>query len=78
MFRQIIHPANSNELIIRLPEEYISKDVEIIAFEIEEKPLNSDVELSRAEKINKAFEVFDKYRVSTKGYKFDRDEANER
>jgi len=38
MYRQIITPANKEDLnvIIHLPDNYISKKVEIIAFEVGE------------------------------------------
>ena len=77
MFTQILHPNNSSELTIRIPDEFIAKDIKVMVFEVDEK-LDDANEIARQEKITKAFEVFDKYRVSTKGYKFDRNEANER
>ena len=37
MFRQIIHPENKSELVVQLPEEFIGKEVEIIANVVSEK-----------------------------------------
>lgn len=78
MYRSVFTPRNESELFIKLPIQYLEKEVEVIAFEIKDiEPKNNAVK-THEEKLKRAFEVFDKYRVSTEGYKFDRDEANER
>jgi len=58
--------------------EYTEKEVEVIAFETSTPEPAICEEKTHEEKIKKAFAVFYQYRVSIEGYKFDRDEANER
>ena len=78
MFRQIITPANKEDLnfMVHLPENYISKKIEIIAFQVNEVETNTSKELKRKQK--KAFATFDKMKVSMKDFKFNREEANKR
>ena len=91
MFRQIIHPTNKNELIIQLPEEYLSKDIEVIAFQIqegirenkEETPNSVFRDTESAQEENKDIQKIQEFfrslpTVDMSDFKFDRDEANER
>jgi hypothetical protein len=69
MVRTVV-TADKNTVIVSIPEAYIGKQVEVIAFTLDEgDPL-------AGEKKKKA--SFDAIRLDTMGYKFNRDEANER
>lgn len=70
MYREIIIPTDTTQTI-EFPEEFIGKQVEIIAFPIEEKETNQ----SKAEK---AFKFWKKHSIDMSHFKFDRNEANER
>lgn len=69
MIRTIIK-AKKNYLTIRLPNEYVGKQLEVIAFMLEEE---TEENLSKKKKVS-----FDAVSVDTRGFKFNRDEANER
>lgn len=68
MIRTIVVPEKSS-ISFDIPKEYIGKQIEIIAFAKDEglpaKPLTKKVS-------------FTALAIDTLGYKFDRDEANER
>jgi hypothetical protein len=71
MYRAIITPKETT-LTIELPDQLVGKSVEVIAFEIEnqslrKKPTKKEINLFYAT-----------YQVDMKGFKFNRDEANER
>jgi hypothetical protein len=66
--REIIVPEN-NKIELTIPDNFIGKRIEVLAFEMED----SSVELQK--KIKRPFIVAD---VKVEGYKFDREEANER
>jgi len=70
MYRQVIL-ATENKLVLQLPNEMVGKRVEIIAKTID-APLVLD-ESKRKEIGN----IFNGFRVSLEGYKFNRDEAND-
>jgi hypothetical protein len=65
--REIVVPEN-NKIELTVPDHFIGKTIEVIAFEIEE------------EKTSKSFKkkTFDAIKLDLSGYKFNRDEANER
>jgi len=69
MIRTIIK-AKKNYLTIQLPNEYVGKQLEVIAFMLEE-----ETEKNHSKKKEVSFEAVS---VDTRGYKFNRDEANER
>lgn len=69
MIRTIIK-AKKNFLTIPLPNEYVGKQLEVIAFMLEDE---SDIPLS--DKKNASFEAIS---LDTRGFRFNRDEANER
>ncbi len=71
MVRQIIK-AKSETINIVIPEDYVGKTIEILAFPIEE---NENITKKRKAEI---IEKFRKMQTDMTGYKFDRDEANER
>ena len=69
MIRTVITP-NNQTISFGIPKEYVGKQVEVIAFTEEEgfakeNPANKKV-------------TFNALSIDTKGYKFNRDEANER
>ena len=76
MFHQIIHPKKKEDLFIKLPEEFLDKDIEVQANEMNGK--NTEEKKSREQRVKEYFEFLDTIKVSTKNFKFDRDEANER
>ena len=69
MIRTIVIP-DKQTISFRIPEDYIGKQIEVIAFAKDEglgKEVNS-----------KKKETFNALSIDTRGYKFNRDEANER
>ena len=63
----LIAEKNTHELV--LPENFVGKKIEIIAFVVEdtaEQPMPTKPM------------IFDAIKIDTRGFKFDRDEANER
>ncbi len=65
--REIVVPAN-NKIELTIPDNFIGKKIEVIAFEMEEFAVSP-------QKLNRPFTVAD---VKIEGYKFNREEANER
>jgi hypothetical protein len=71
MIRQIIIP-HKNQHVIQLPDEMLGKQVEVIAFEV---PANEpEVDASTLVSFQKSFE---ENSFPTKGWEFNRDEAND-
>jgi hypothetical protein len=70
MIRTIVTP-DKNFLSFNIPDMYIGKKMEIIAFAIDEP--SEDIIYSTNS--NKRFSAI---RINTKGFKFNRSEANER
>ncbi len=68
MIRTVVTPKK-NILSINIPDKYIGKKMEVIAFTLDE---TAD---QLFYKKNKSFSAIN---LSTKGFKFNRDEANER
>jgi hypothetical protein len=71
MVRSILVPKKKT-FSIEVPESFIGKKVEVIAFTIED--LEPEVQLS-AYNDSKKFQAVG---INTNGFKFDREEANER
>ena len=70
LIREIIYPTENN-YTLRLPDEMIGQEVEIIAFRIEKTPKKSiENDLKDIQ------DIFKNNRVDLKDFKFDRDEAN--
>ncbi|HEY9122830.1 MAG TPA: hypothetical protein PK252_14735 [Bacteroidales bacterium] len=69
MIRTVI-TADKNTLILPLPDNYIGRQLEIIAFAIDE-PVKQTKRAS-------AKDVFKALKFDTRGFKFNRDEANSR
>ncbi len=68
MIRETIIPEK-NEIKISLPDNFVGKQVELIAF------INEEIEINRKKKSKRPFTVMN---VKVKNYKFNREEANER
>jgi hypothetical protein len=76
MYRKIFIPKEESNLVIKLPGSYLGKAVEVIAFEVEKD--DETLFAAKKEAAKKATEFFRTINVDTTGYKFNRDEANER
>lgn len=70
MIRTVITP-DKNLLSFNIPDKYIGKKLEIIAFAVDE-PTEDVVYSTKSQK------SFSAIRLNTEGFKFNRDEANER
>ncbi len=71
MIQTVIVPDNQIvNLSFTIPESYIGKELEIIAFARNEGLQNKE--------LPKKFISFDSIKIDTTGFKFNRDEANER
>lgn len=70
MIRTVVTP-DKNFLTFSIPDKYIGKKMEVIAFAVDE-PLGDVIYTTKR---NKSFSAI---KLSTKGFKFNRDEANER
>ena len=70
MIRTVVTPEK-NLLSINIPDKYIGKKMEVIAFALDETA--DDIVYD-----NIRYKSFSAINISTKGFKFDRDEANER
>lgn len=66
--REVLIPKN-NKIEIMVPDNFVGKTIEVIAFEVEEK---NDIRDKIKEK------TFDAIKLDLSGFKFNRDEANER
>ena len=76
MYRKVFVAEEESNLIIELPKSYLNKAVEVIAFEVE---IDDEMLLTvKKEASQKATDFFRTINVDTTGYKFNRDEANER
>ena len=72
MIRQIITSEN-NQLLLQIPNEYVGKAIEVIAFRIDQEN-DKNTEYSW----ESALAFFASHKVSISNYRFNRDEANER
>lgn len=73
MYRKIIDVVTKASLSVQLPKEYLYKQIEVIAFELEngiKEPTNKD--------FNEAISFFDSLNVDMNNFKFDRNDANKR
>jgi hypothetical protein len=71
MIREIIFPT-SNSYTLLLPDNLIGKEVEVLAFEVEESSIVAPTTF-----LKKASSIFDNCKVDLSNYKFNRDEAND-
>ncbi|HVS94486.1 MAG TPA: hypothetical protein VHE59_20750 [Mucilaginibacter sp.] len=67
MIREVVVP-DKNVVSVSVPDEYIGKPVEVIAFALDESTNVSD----------KTSPTFNALKIDTLNYRFNRDEANER
>lgn len=73
LIREIIVPTD-NTYLLKLPDEMIGKQVEVIAFEIK---ANRHVDIEEMERRRMEIrEIFKDSLVDLSNFKFDRDEAN--
>ncbi len=78
MIREIVTPTE-NTYVLRLPDEFIGKSVEVLAFPLtetnppSETPNETDIS-ARMERLKKSLEG---YTFNSGGYKFNREEAND-
>jgi hypothetical protein len=71
MIQKIIIPDNTTiNLSLTIPDSYVGKEVEIIAFAKNEGVQNKEQP--------KKFTSFDSIKIDTSNFKFNREEANER
>ncbi len=70
MIRTVVTP-DKNLLSFNIPDKYIGKKLEVIAFAIDE-PSENVIYTTKSRK------NFSAIKLNTKGFKFNRDEANER
>jgi hypothetical protein len=75
MLREIIVP-DKNTYLLKLPDNYIGKSLEIIAFEINE-PSFPIVKLSKEARLKQIEAITSKSLVDLTNYTFNRDEAND-
>lgn len=76
MYRKIFIAENRDDLNVRLPDEYLHKGIEVIAFDLEEA--REEVLASKRAAAQKAIEYFETIQIDLSDFKFDRNEANER
>lgn len=76
MYRKVFVAENAEDLNVRLPDEYLHRDIEVIAFDLGESV--EELRASKKEAAEKAIEFFQTIQIDRSGFKFDRDEANER
>jgi hypothetical protein len=70
MIRTVVIP-DKNFLSFSIPDKYIGKKMEVIAFVVDE-PLEDVIYSIKSKK------SFSAIKLNTKGFKFNRDQANER
>lgn len=76
MYRKVFVAENAEDLNVRLPDEYLHKGIEVIAFDIEEA--REEIRTNKRLAAEKAIEFFKTIQFDLSDLKFDRDEANER
>lgn len=69
MVRTLVRPSK-NTISFNIPEDYIGKQIEVIAFA-------KDEGIEKERQVNKTVS-FTVLKTNVKGYKFNREEANER
>ena len=74
MYRKVFKVEKEEDLQIKLPDDYLQKEIEVIAFEIKGDTSNE----SEVTDFSDAEAFFDKFQINMSNFKFNRDEANER
>lgn len=78
MIRKIITPQERT-YVLELPEDFVGKEIEVLAFEVEEdsvKPGNDLTKKAKEERVKYLKKVLEPHRVDLSNFSFDRDEAN--
>ena len=75
MVRTILKPEK-NSLTIKLPDNFVGKVIEVIAFEIDQVD-NEIVTIEKKKRIEDIDKALNKHRVDLTNFKFNRDEAND-
>ena len=73
MYRKIFKAESKEDLSIELPDEYLNKNIEVIAFQV-----GDDDYAVKKQNAMEAIEFFNTLQVDMSNFKFDRDEANAR
>ncbi|MFP4093143.1 MAG: hypothetical protein ACLFUB_01570 [Cyclobacteriaceae bacterium] len=77
MIRKIFIPQE-RKLVLELPEAFIGKEVEVLAFEVSQKSDDVDPSnMTKEERIAHLKKELKPFTVNMSGFKFDRDEAND-
>lgn len=76
MIRTILTPEK-NSLTIKLPDNFVGKVIEVIAFEIEQIGAEKKGLVEKNKRIEAINKALDKHRVDLSDFKFDRSEAND-
>ena len=75
MVRTILKPEK-NSLTIKLPDNFVGKVIEVIAFEIDQVD-NEIVIIEKKKRIEDIDKALNKHRIDLTNFKFNRDEAND-
>ena len=75
MYRKIFKVEKEEDLRIELPREYLRKEVEVIAFQVEEETGKVPEE---SMDFQEAVKFLDSIKADMSTFKFDRDDANQR
>ncbi len=73
MYRKVFKAEKADDLQIKLPDEYLHKQVEVIAFEVFDKEARE-----KRKQVDEAIAFFNNTSVDMSDFKFNRDEANAR
>ena len=76
LFRKVYKPHSKKDLMLQLPDEYIDKEIEVIAFSVNEK---DELNKGSREKLtmDEVERFFDNYRTDLSGFSFNRNDAND-
>ena len=68
---------DSNTYLLKLPDNYVGKPVEVIAFEVDEKS-TEEKSIAKKDALQKTLDFYNSIQIDLSDFKFNRDEANER
>lgn len=75
MVRQIFIPDQTT-LTLEIPESFVGKRIELLAFEVEEDSSTIYKNIDKSEKLNRLNESLEGYKVDLSNYTFDRNQSN--
>lgn len=75
MYRKIFKAQSKEDLQVKLPNQYLNKQVEVIAFQVSDNTAGSANEKADLEE---AMNFFNSIQVDMSNFRFDRNEAHER